>query len=289
MKQVRSLLAAISILAFVLEGQATLHAQADTTGTASVSGTVPDKAGSAIPQATVAVKNEASGAVRTTTAGTDGRFTVTGLPAGVYSVDVVATGFPVGSRTGLKLASGTTITVPISMDVASLSQVLVVEAAVTLAVEAAPSQSSLEAKSAESIISSTYIRNFIASTGDYSDVLQMSPGTFSVSPNGPGLGDTKTFFRGFKDGFYNMTFDGIPFNDTNDPTHHSWVFEAFRYLSSRARGLSAGSAPLHSRVLQFGHLLFFCCRAAGPPSVNTGGTKSESTIIFSCIAAIMVC
>ena len=37
-------------------------------------------------------------------------------------------------------------------------------------------------------------------------------------------GDTKTFFRGFKDGQYSMTYDGIPFNDTNDPTHHSWVF-----------------------------------------------------------------
>jgi iron complex outermembrane receptor protein len=35
---------------------------------------------------------------------------------------------------------------------------------------------------------------------DYSQVLQMAPGTFHVSANGPGLGDTKTFFRGFKDG-----------------------------------------------------------------------------------------
>jgi len=136
----------------------------------------------------------------------------------------VAAGFSAETRTGVKLVSGVTVTLPITMQVASVSQAITVEAAVTLAVEAAPSQSSLEAKSAESIISSTYIRNFTAPTGDYSDVLQMSPGTFSVSPNGPGLGDTKTFFRGFKDGFYNMTFDGIPFNDTNDPTHHSWVW-----------------------------------------------------------------
>lgn len=242
MKQARSLLAAISILAFVVEDQATLHAQVDVTGTASVAGTVLDKAGSPIPQATVAVKNEASGAVRAAATGTDGRFSVPGLPAGSYSVDVVASGFAVGSRTGLKLASGATLTVPISMDVASLSQVLVVEAAVTLAVEAAPSQSSLEAKSAESIISATYIRNFISSTGDYSDVLQMSPGTFSVSPNGPGLGDTKTFFRGFKDGFYNMTFDGIPFNDTNDPTHHSWVWFPTPFIGSTVFDRSPGDA-----------------------------------------------
>ena len=52
----------------------------------------------------------------------------------------------------------------------------------------------------------------------------MAPGMFSYSSNGAGLGDTKTFFRGFKDGQYNIMFDGIPFNDTNDPTHHSWAF-----------------------------------------------------------------
>ena len=154
--------------------------------------------------------------MKTAATGDDGKFSISGLPGGTYSVDVAVPGFSADSRT-LKLGSGVTVNLPIAMQVASASSSVTVEAAVTLAVEAAPSQSSLEAKSAESIISSTYIRNFIASTGDYSDVLQMSPGTFSVSPNGPGRGDTKTFFRGFKDGFYNMTFDGLPFNDINDP------------------------------------------------------------------------
>ena len=188
------------------------------------------------------MKNEASGSVRGSMTAADGRFSVANLPAGTYSVDISATGFSVGSRTGLKLTSGATINVPVSMQIANVSQSVTVEAAVTLAVEAAPSQSSLEAKSAESIISSTYIRNFISPTGDYSDVLQMSPGTFSVSPNGPGLGDTKTFFRGFKDGFYNMTFDGIPFNDTNDPTHHSWVWFPTPFIGSTVFDRSPGDA-----------------------------------------------
>src|SRR5437588_848206 len=75
-----------------------------------------------------------------------------------------------------------------------------------------------------SVLSGEFIRNYTSPVADYSQVIQMAPGTFSVSPNGVGLGDTKTFFRGFKDGQYNMTFDGIPFHDTNDPTHHSWAF-----------------------------------------------------------------
>jgi iron complex outermembrane receptor protein len=220
----------------------TLHAQGNPTGTAAISGTVQDPAGTAVRQATVSVRNEASGAVRGSTSGPDGRFTIPNLPGGVYSVEVAATGFSLNTHPGVKLSPGITVTLPVTLQITSLSQSVTVEAAVTLAVEAAPSQSSLEAKSAESIISSTYIRNFISSTGDYSDVLQMSPGTFSVSPNGPGLGDTKTFFRGFKDGFYNMTFDGIPFNDTNDPTHHSWVWFPTPFIGSTVFDRSPGDA-----------------------------------------------
>ncbi len=240
MKITRGGFAALALLLLALAGMA--HAQGNTAGTASITGTVLDAAGGSITQGTVVVRNEASGAVRTAKTEANGRFAISGLPAGTYSVEVAASGFAADARTGINLASGTKVTLPIQMEVASVSASVTVEASVTLAVEAAPSQSSLEAKSAESIISSTYIRNFIASTGDYSDVLQMSPGTFSVSPNGPGLGDTKTFFRGFKDGFYNMTFDGIPFNDTNDPTHHSWVWFPTPFIGSTVFDRSPGDA-----------------------------------------------
>ena len=114
--------------------------------------------------------------------------------------------------------------------------------ALPAAAVAAPSQGSLTARSAQSLISNEYIRNYTSPVSDYSQVLQMAPGTFSVSANGPGLGDTKTFFRGFKDGYYSMTFDGIPFNDTNDPTHHSWVFFPAQTIGSTVFDRSPGSA-----------------------------------------------
>src|SRR5476649_1508538 len=95
----------------------------------------------------------------------------------------------------------------------------------------------------------------------------MAPGTFSVSANGVGLGDTKTFFRGFADGQYSMTYDGIPFNDTNSPTHHSWAFFPAQTIGStvfdRSPGLAAsigpstygGSVNLISRSLSSGLML----------------------------------
>src|SRR5262249_32902224 len=112
-----------------------------------------------------------------------------------------------------------------------------------------------------------YIRNYTSPISDYSQVLQMAPGTFSTSANGPGLGDTKTFFRGLKDGYYSMTYDGIPFGDTNDPTHHSWVFFPAQTIGSTVFDRSPGSASaigqstyggsvnLLSRSLSSGQLL----------------------------------
>ena len=60
----------------------------------------------------------------------------------------------------------------------------------------------------------------------------MAPGTFAVNPNGIGLGDSKVFFRGFQDGQFTMTFDGIPWNDTNSPSHHSWAFFPGQWLGA---------------------------------------------------------
>ncbi|HJZ97983.1 MAG TPA: TonB-dependent receptor, partial [Candidatus Solibacter sp.] len=74
------------------------------------------------------------------------------------------------------------------------------------------------------------------------ELLNNSPGTFSVNPNGVGLGDSKTFFRGFKDGQYTMQADGIPFNDTNDPTHHSWAFFPSQFIAGVDFDRSPGSA-----------------------------------------------
>jgi len=70
----------------------------------------------------------------------------------------------------------------------------------------------------------------------------MAPGTFSVNSNGVGLGQGKTFFSGFKDGNYTMTFDGIPFQDTDDPTHHSWAFFPGQWIGGVDFDRSPGGA-----------------------------------------------
>lgn len=120
--------------------------------------------------------------------------------------------------------------------------VVQVHSTTSTAAAGAPSQGSLTARSAQSEVSNEFIRNDISPVADFSQVIQMTPGLFSYSPNGVGLGDTATTFRGFSDGNYNVTFDGIPFQDTNGVSHHSWVFFPGPFLGGAVVDRSPGSA-----------------------------------------------
>src|SRR5471030_1627732 len=184
----------------------------------------------------------AAGVIVTTTTDGRGQFSARDLAPGSYAVEVFVPGFDTVRRAGLQVTAGAATTVSIQLSVANISETVTVSAALPAAAVAAPSQASLTARSAQSLISAEYIQNYTSPVSDYSQVLQMAPGTFSVSANGPGLSDTKTFYRGFQDGQYSMTFDGIPFNDTNDPTHHSWVFFPAQTIGSTVFDRSPGSA-----------------------------------------------
>src|SRR5882762_4508256 len=73
---------------------------------ATLSGTVRDASGAAVPGADIAVVNEASGVVRKAVTGQDGFFSLTYLPAPAnYRVQVVAKGFQKWQASGIALNS----------------------------------------------------------------------------------------------------------------------------------------------------------------------------------------
>lgn len=125
---------------------------------------------------------------------------------------------------------------------AGQAAVVQVHSTTSVAASGAPSRSNLDARSAQSEVSNEFIRNDISPVADFSQVIQMTPGLFSYSPNGVGLGDTATTFRGFADGNYNIMFDGIPFQDTNGVSHHSWVFFPSPFLGGATVDRSPGTA-----------------------------------------------
>ena len=89
--------------------------------------------------------------------------------------------------------------------------------------DAAPAKSSLDTMEPETIINRSYIENFTAPQSDYVTILAIVPSMTGGDPNGPGLSDggAKNTLRGLPDGNFSMQYDGIPFGDTNGPTHHN--------------------------------------------------------------------
>lgn len=86
----------------------------------------------------------------------------------------------------------------------------------------APLQANLGTTEPQSVISRAFIEDQVPVTGNFNSIIGIAPSMASTpSPNGPGLADVSTTMRGFKDNQYNVTWDGIPFGDTNDPSHHS--------------------------------------------------------------------
>ena len=88
----------------------------------------------------------------------------------------------------------------------------------------APTTASLQTTEPQSIISHSAIDQFVPPTSDFTQIALIAPSVSGVATNGPGLSEAKTVLRGFQDGQYNVTYDGIPFGDANGPTHHSTSF-----------------------------------------------------------------
>src|SRR3984957_20971401 len=187
----------------------------------AITGTVTDQVGKALPTAEVEVRNELTAASRTTVTDNDGKFGVQDLAIGTYTIVVSSPGFAVTTRSGGKVSAGATLDITIPMSVETLSSSVTVNETISMAAATAPPGNTLEAVSAKTEGSGEFIRNFMSQLAVYAEYVNLAPGTFSLNPSGIGLGQGKTYFRGFADGQYTMTFDGIPFEDTNTPTLHS--------------------------------------------------------------------
>jgi iron complex outermembrane receptor protein len=212
--------------------------------TGSIAGTVLDPSGSVLAKATVVVHSATGSINRQAISDSQGRFSVDALSPGTYTAEITAQGFASNVRSGLLVVAGQPLSISVQLAVGNLAQQVNVSAAdsASIAAQLSPIQTPLDTQSPRSEFSSEYIQQFNSPASDYGTVLEMAPGTFSISPNGIGLGQDKTYFRGFADGNYDETWDGIPFNDTNGPTHHSWAFFPSQWLGGIDFDRSPGTA-----------------------------------------------
>ncbi|MBB6142710.1 iron complex outermembrane receptor protein [Silvibacterium bohemicum] len=233
---------ALSVCVWLLSAApAQLRAQQDQT--ASITGTVFDSHGAAVANASVAAKNQTTNALSKVNTDGVGHFAITGIPAGRYALTISAKGFGTTAKSDVAAAVRSQ-DISVTLGIQSFEQSVEVQAVAgdSIAGQHALSQGSLDTVAPESAISNEFIREFTPPTTDYSEIINIAPGTISYNPNGVGLGQGTIYFRGFQDGDFDITWDGIPFNDSNNPTHHSWAFFPGPWIGSVNFDRSPGTA-----------------------------------------------
>jgi hypothetical protein len=112
-------------LAFCLAAAVALVAQITTT---TISGTISDLTGAAIPNAQVTASNVGTGLTRTATTNTQGEYRIDLLPVGDYQVEVSATGFKKSKQTGIVLEISRTSRVDAVLAIGSVNEEITITA-----------------------------------------------------------------------------------------------------------------------------------------------------------------
>ncbi len=104
-------------------------------------------------------------------------------------------------------------------------------------------EGNLSAIEPQSIITAQTINNQFAPTADYATIANLAPSIVNIETEGPGLSESKMLsMRGFQDGQYNVTYDGIPFGDANGETHHTTSYFPAKVLGGEVIGRGPGTA-----------------------------------------------
>ena len=117
----------VSALAMVIAVPPTMHGQ--TAGEGTISGTVTDGTGAAIPNAQVTAINIATNVATVRTSSSSGLFTVAPLPPGAYSLQVTASGFKALRRDDLTVNALGVLDIDVVLTVGQETQTVVVTTA----------------------------------------------------------------------------------------------------------------------------------------------------------------
>jgi hypothetical protein len=101
-----------------------LPARAQTAAT--LTGTIVDSSGGALPGVQLSFRNQGTGLVRSATTGADGRFVFPGIPAGTYELRAELSGFRTIVRQNLAVTVAETLAVPLTMEVGGVEQAVTV-------------------------------------------------------------------------------------------------------------------------------------------------------------------
>jgi iron complex outermembrane receptor protein len=159
---------------------------------------------------------------------------------------------------------------PQPQDIAEGSDIIVTA---TQANEIAPVTASLQTAQPQAIISRSFIEDSLPATADFNQIALISPSVSNYgNANGAGLSESKAQIRGFQDAEYNITYDGVPFGDTNDPSHHSNTFFPSNTIETLVVERGPGNAADLGIATFGGSMNLFSRATRADPGVELKGT-----------------
>ncbi|HWF08900.1 MAG TPA: carboxypeptidase regulatory-like domain-containing protein [Bryobacteraceae bacterium] len=164
-------LATIGLFAFLHPRQ--LPGQA---ATATITGTVTDSTGAALPDAAISAKNTGTGVIRNTTSDGQGRYTLPDLAIGQYDVEAKKMGFQTVTRRSVTLTVGSLPVADFQLPVGQTEQTVNVEGAVS-AVET-------ETSSVSSLVNQSQMRELPLNGRNFEQLILLAPGAVSYPAGG---------------------------------------------------------------------------------------------------------
>jgi hypothetical protein len=166
--------------------------------TSSLSGTVLDSAGGAIPGATVVVKNEAGVSFEAVSNG-EGLFTVPGIAPGVYTVTVSLTGFKTAVINDVRVQSGTPASIKATLEVGQLTETVTVAASTELI--------NTQTATVTSVLNADQLNRMPTPTRNALNAVTFLPGVNTATTN------RESRINGLPESFVSITLDGVSNND----------------------------------------------------------------------------
>ncbi|WP_109488837.1 carboxypeptidase regulatory-like domain-containing protein [Occallatibacter savannae] len=182
---IRSIRASMRILACAFTAIMLIYTAGAQTTTATLGGVVTDPTGAVIPNATVLLKNEATGDTRTSVSNGAGVFSFSAVPTGNYDVTITAQGFQQFQQKAIHLDPG---------DQRNVRGIAMMPGAASQTVEVTSAESTISQDSGEqsALISSQEIEHLSVEGRDVTELLKILPG-FAISNGGSGNVDNRQY------------------------------------------------------------------------------------------------
>ncbi len=151
-----------------------VHAQTSTVG--SISGTVRDPQGAAIPGAEVVIAEETTGQTRTVRTDDDGEYSAQSLPVGRYSVTVAPQGFKKTVATGVEVHVSDRVVVDLNLEVGQVTETVTINDAAQLV--------ETESGKVSSLVSEKQVTELPLNGRNYAALVTLVPGLSAPNEGG---------------------------------------------------------------------------------------------------------